>query len=155
MFCVGEKVCYPMHGIGVIEALEEKEVLGKVAKYYVVRLQRGKIAAMVPVDGAKKVGLRYVAGADEAKALLDFMKKPPTPEPDNWNQRQRENLDLMKEGSIFSVAEVVKRLSCRRDGRGLCTGDTKMLNLAKDILVEELCAAAGMEPERAENELGI
>ena len=28
MFKVGDKVVYPMHGAGVIEAIEEKEVLG-------------------------------------------------------------------------------------------------------------------------------
>ena len=29
MFNVGDKVVYPMHGAGVIEAIEEKEILGK------------------------------------------------------------------------------------------------------------------------------
>ncbi|NMB17310.1 MAG: CarD family transcriptional regulator, partial [Firmicutes bacterium] len=28
-FVVGDKVVYPMHGAGVIEAIEEKEVLGE------------------------------------------------------------------------------------------------------------------------------
>ena len=32
MFCVGEKICYPMHGIGEIEGIEERTVLGITAQ---------------------------------------------------------------------------------------------------------------------------
>ena len=28
MFNIGDKVVYPMHGAGIIEAIEEKEILG-------------------------------------------------------------------------------------------------------------------------------
>ncbi|MFZ5598395.1 MAG: CarD family transcriptional regulator, partial [Bacillota bacterium] len=34
MFKIGDKVVYPMHGAGVIEAIEEKEVLGEKRQYY-------------------------------------------------------------------------------------------------------------------------
>ena len=29
MFEVGDKVVYPMHGAGIIESIEEKEILGE------------------------------------------------------------------------------------------------------------------------------
>lgn len=29
MFQIGDKVLYPMQGVGIIETIEEKEVLGK------------------------------------------------------------------------------------------------------------------------------
>ncbi|MGB4670194.1 MAG: CarD family transcriptional regulator, partial [Bacillota bacterium] len=41
MFKVGDKVVYPMHGAGVIESIEEREVLGSKHKYYVMRLPMG------------------------------------------------------------------------------------------------------------------
>ena len=34
MFNIGDKVVYPMHGAGVIESIEEKEILGQKQKYY-------------------------------------------------------------------------------------------------------------------------
>ena len=34
MFCVGDLVCYPIHGVGVIEAIQEQQVLGETAHYY-------------------------------------------------------------------------------------------------------------------------
>ena len=33
MFKIGDKVVYPMHGAGIIEAIEEKEVLGDKRSY--------------------------------------------------------------------------------------------------------------------------
>ena len=33
MFKVGEKVVYPVHGAGVIEAIEQREILGEIRSY--------------------------------------------------------------------------------------------------------------------------
>lgn len=33
MFKIGDKVVYPMHGAGIIEEIEEKEILGEKRKY--------------------------------------------------------------------------------------------------------------------------
>ena len=41
MFNIGDKVVYPMHGAGIIEAIEEKEILGNKRKYYIMRLPLG------------------------------------------------------------------------------------------------------------------
>jgi CarD family transcriptional regulator len=35
MFNIGDKVVYPMHGAGIIESIEEKEILGNKQKYYI------------------------------------------------------------------------------------------------------------------------
>ena len=38
MFNIGDKVVYPMHGAGIIESIEEKEILGNKQKYYIMRM---------------------------------------------------------------------------------------------------------------------
>ena len=38
MFNVGDKVVYPSHGVGRIEAIEEKEVAGQKMKCYVLSI---------------------------------------------------------------------------------------------------------------------
>ena len=32
MFHIGDKIVYPMHGAGIIEDIEEKEILGETRK---------------------------------------------------------------------------------------------------------------------------
>ena len=58
MFKVGEKVVYPVHGAGVIEAIEQQEVLGEVRSYYVLKLASGGLKVLVPVDAVEHAGLR-------------------------------------------------------------------------------------------------
>ncbi|MBC7324641.1 MAG: CarD family transcriptional regulator, partial [Moorella sp. (in: Bacteria)] len=50
MFKVGDKVVYPMHGAGVIEAIEEREVLGQKKKYYIMRFPLGDMKVMLPLE---------------------------------------------------------------------------------------------------------
>ena len=59
----------------------------------------------------------------------------------NWNKRYRDNMDKMKSGNIFEIADVVRNLSFKQKEKGLSTGEKKMLHNAKQILVSELVLA--------------
>ena len=69
---------------------------------------------------------------------------------DNWNKRYRDNMDKMKSGSIYEVADVVRNLSFKQKEKGLSTGEKKMLNNAKQILVSELVLAEHVPQEEIE-----
>lgn len=62
MFKIGDKVVYPMHGAGIIEAIEEKEVLGKKRQYYIMRMPIGNMKVMVPLDSVQQIGLQPGGG---------------------------------------------------------------------------------------------
>ena len=147
MFCVGDRVCYPMHGVGIIEAIQEQEVLGETKAYYMLRFVLGKMTAMVPVLSAKSVGLRPVINSEECERVRDYLMQGVQPESDNWNQRYRENLEKLRLGEIYGVADVVKSLVRRERDRGLSAGERKMFLTAKQVLLAELVAASGKEEE--------
>jgi len=148
VFQIGDLVCYPMHGVGVVEAIEEQSVLGELTQYYVLRFVMGRMTAMVPVKSAEGVGLRALADATVCERVVDYLKNDDiSDESDNWNQRYRDNLDKLREGDIFSVAEVVKCLIRRDREKGLSTGERKMFMTARQVLVAELAAASGKEEE--------
>lgn len=155
VFRVGDRVCYPMHGVGIIEAIEEREVLGVTSTYYVLRFILGKMTAMVPVDTAEKVGLRAIIDQSECDRILNFLKQEPQAECDNWNRRYRENYERLRGGNIYDVADVVKCLMRRDEDKGLSAGERKMLASARQVLVTELAAASGREPEDLFLTIGI
>ena len=37
MFNIGDRIVYPMHGAGTITAIEDKEILGEIKKYYIMK----------------------------------------------------------------------------------------------------------------------
>ncbi|MDL2217988.1 CarD family transcriptional regulator [Christensenellaceae bacterium OttesenSCG-928-M15] len=147
MFEIGDQVCYPMHGVGIVEEVKEQEVLGEKALYYMLRFVLGRMTAMVPVTSAENVGLRPVISADECNKVRAYMLEDTEPESDNWNQRYRENLEKLRQGDIYGVADVVKCLIKRDQEKGLSAGERKMFLTAKQVLLAELVAASGKEEE--------
>jgi CarD family transcriptional regulator len=60
MFNLGDKVVYPMHGAGVIETMESREILGEIKNYYVLKMPIGEMKLMIPVDNVNNIGLRNI-----------------------------------------------------------------------------------------------
>lgn len=141
MFNIGDKVVYPMHGAGVIESIEEKEILGQKQKYYIMKMPVGDVQVMVPTASAEKVGLREVIHCEEADKVLGVLSSEQTAMNTNWNKRYRENMDRIKNGKILEVAEVVKNLAHKSSDKGLSAGEKKLYNNAKQILISELVLA--------------
>ncbi len=149
MFNVGDRVVYPMHGAGIIEAIEEKEILGEKQQYYIMRLPVGDLRVMVPVNAVDEVGLREVINSEEVEKVLEILDAERSKMSNNWNRRYRANLEKIRSGDIFEVTEVVKNLSLRDQEKGLSTGERKMLESARQILVSELVLAKDLSEQDA------
>jgi CarD family transcriptional regulator len=153
MFSVGDKVVYPMHGAGIIEAVEEREILGQRKQYYIMRLPIGDMKVMIPVDGVDGVGLRQVVGPTELEEVFRILGAERTKMSTNWNRRYRANAEKLKTGDINEVAEVVRNLTLRDKEKGLSTGERKMLDNARQILVSELVLAEDIPEAEAHQRL--
>ncbi|MGI6308563.1 MAG: CarD family transcriptional regulator [Dethiobacteria bacterium] len=145
MFNIGDKVVYPMHGAGVIEAIEEKEILGDKKKYYVMNIPAGDMKVMIPLDNVQKVGLRDVIGKSSVDKVYQILGSEGELTNTNWNRRYRANMEKIKSGSIFKVAEVVRSLLLRERLKGLSTGERRMLESAKQILISEMIMVQGVD----------
>ena len=147
MFNVGDKIVYPMHGAGTIDAIEQKDILGEKQDYYIIKMP-GEVKVMVPIAKASEIGVRNIIDKSEANKVLKVLEADETEMSNNWNKRYRDNMDKMKSGDIYEVADVVRNLSFKQKEKGLSTGEKKMLNNAKQILVSELVLAEhATEPE--------
>ena len=138
MFKLGDKVVYPMHGAGVIETMESKEILGEIKSYYVLKMPIGEMKLMIPVDNVNNIGLRNIIDKDTVEKVYDILKQAAVLNDSNWNKRYRDNLVKMKTGDIFAVAQVVRDLTYRDREKGLSTGEKKMLVSAKQMLISEI-----------------
>ena len=151
MYNIGDKIVYPMHGAGVIESIEEKEILGKKQKYYIMKMPIGDMKVMIPMMSIKEIGIREVINQTEAEQVIRIFKDKDTDMATNWNKRYRDNMTRIKSGNIHEVAQVVKNLMCRDKEKGLSTGERKMLNSAKQILISELVLAKSMRQNEVES----
>jgi len=142
MFRVGDKVVYPMHGAGIIEAIEEREVLGETQKYYVMHMPVGNLKVFIPLDSVDNLGIRQIISTEEIPQVMKILQtKDDDQDTMAWSRRYRVNLERMRSGDIMEVAEVVRSLSHRDRVKGLSTGEKKMLENAYQILISELVLA--------------
>ncbi len=151
MYDIGDKIVYPMHGAGIIEAIEEKEILGEKQRYYIMKMPIGDMKVMIPIKNIKDIGIREIIDGKEAEGVIQIFKCAQTEMCNNWNKRYRENMVKIKSGNIYEVAEVVKNLMHRDKEKGLSTGERKMLNNAKQILISELVLVKDIDHEELED----
>ncbi|MGN1351285.1 MAG: CarD family transcriptional regulator [Clostridia bacterium] len=149
MFNIGDKVVYPMHGAGVIEGIEEKNILNEKQSYYIIKMP-GEVKVMIPTAKAEDVGVRDIIDSETAGKVFKVLETDSTEMSMNWNKRYRDNMDKMKSGDIYEVADVVRNLSFKQKEKGLSTGEKKMLLNAKQILVSELTLAQNLNQDQVE-----
>lgn len=149
MFNVGDKIVYPMHGAGTIDAIEEKDILGERQAYYIIKMP-GEVKVMVPTAKAEEIGVRNIINKENAGKVFQILEENETEMSNNWNKRYRDNMEKMKSGDIYEIADVVRNLSFKQKEKGLSTGEKKMLGNAKQILVSELVLAEHASQEEVE-----
>jgi CarD family transcriptional regulator len=134
----------------VISNIEEREILGELREYYVLKIPHGDMKIMIPVDKCEEIGVRDVIDKDDIEDVLEILSGPSTPMPTNWNHRNRENMEKLKTGKISEVADVVRNLTRVESTKHLSTGEKKMLNNAKQILSSEFMLSMDITEDQAE-----
>lgn len=157
MFKVGDKAVYPTHGVGVIEAIEERDLADKSRKqkFYVLRILGNGMTIMIPTDKVDQVGLRGVISTKEASRVYKILKdrKTKTVDSQTWNRRYREYMERIKTGSVFEVASVLRDLFLLKVGKDLSFGERRLMDIAKNLLVKELSIAQKMKEEHIEQHI--
>lgn len=150
MFKIGDKIVYPNHGAGVIDSIEKKEFLGEEKEYFILKMPIGSMDISIPISNIDKMNVRDVIDKKDGDEVLRILDDDPTPMPDNWNVRYRQNQEVIKTGDIFKIAEMVRNLAILDKDKGLSTTEKKLLNRARRIMASELVMAGSLEKEKAE-----
>ena len=139
MFKIGDKIVYPVHGAGVIVDIESKVILGEKKEYYVMKIPVNEMKVLVPLGSMADVGIRDIKSPEEMDKVLDVLKDPTKEKmPANWNRRYRFHQDKIKTGDLEEIAKVIKNLESLDREKALSTGERKILNTARQIILSEM-----------------
>lgn len=154
MFKVGDLAVYPAQGVGVIEAIEKKEIMGNKQTFYIMKIMGNGMKIMIPTNSAKAVGLREVIKAKEISKVYDILKmKDITIDKQTWNKRYREYLEKIKTGSVYEIAKVLRDLLILKNDKNLSFGERKMMDTAKSLLIKEISVATKSDETKIEQDL--
>ena len=85
---------------------------------------------------------------DEVEAVL---REKPEHMQGSWNKRFHSTLERMKNGDILDVAAVARNLSLQYRKRKISSGERRLLELSRQILISELVFACEKTPEEITN----
>jgi CarD family transcriptional regulator len=132
-FEVGDKVIYPNHGLGVVQGIETKTILGTTCGFYHLRMVANETTVLVPVDNVLGDG------------KIDNHQ--------NWKGRFKDNSDRMRTGSIYDVVEVLKSLTFLARSKNLSFREKRMLDRAKFLVISEISEVSREKTESIEDKV--
>ena len=144
---IGDRIVYPMHGAGEIADIEEQEVGDVKKSYYILRLPMGSLKLMLPVDKVEELGLREVIDKSQLPELVEVLSGKMEKSQGSWNKRFHANLERMKTGDILEVAAVARNLERQNLQKKISSGERRILDLARQILISELVYVLKKTPE--------
>ncbi len=144
MFQIGDNIVYPMHGAGIIEAIEEKEFSGKKQQYFVIKMSISNMQVMIPMGKILSSSIRPVTDILALKHIIHIFQHGESDRLLPWKQRYKVNTDKIKTGEIQEGAEVVRDLMRMKKEKALNTSEKKMLDNAHEFLISELGLIKGI-----------
>jgi CarD family transcriptional regulator len=154
-FQLGDKVIYPNHGLGIVERIENKTIMGTTCGFYQLRMVANDTTVLVPVNNVSDVGLRRAVGGDEVSRLFTLLGDGKIDSQQNWKGRFKDNSDRMRTGSLYDVVEVLKSLTFLSKSKTLSFREKRMLDRARFLVVSEIAEVTREAPNNVEQKVDV
>ncbi len=125
MFKIGDNVVYPMHGVGIIKDIEEKEISGEKQQYYVISMLISNMQIMIPTGKILSSSIRPVTDIIALKHIMHIFQHGESDRLLPWKQRFKLNTEKIKTGKILEGAEVVRDLLRMKKEKALNSSEKK------------------------------
>ena len=144
-FEVGDKVIYPNHGLGVVQRIENRTIMGTALGFYSLRMADSDTVVLVPLENVDGVGLRRAVGDGDIKKLFALLGNGKIDSHQNWKGRFKDNSDKMRTGSIYDVVDVLKNLTLLAQSKNLSFREKRMLDRSKFLVITEIAEVGELE----------
>lgn len=144
MFQIGDNIVYPMHGTGIIEAIEEKKFSAETEEYYVIKMSVSQMKVMIPTKKMSGSNIRAVTNILAIKNIIHIFQNGTSDTLLSWKERYKINTNKIKTGDIQEGAEVVRDLLRMKKEKPLNSSEKKMLDDAYEYLISELEVIEGI-----------
>jgi CarD family transcriptional regulator, regulator of rRNA transcription len=150
---IGDKVIYPNQGLGVVESICEEAHYGETLTIFHLRIISNNTLVTVPSSTATEIGIRRPVTEGSIRKVFQFMGNGGVDISTDWKGRYKEHLSLMKSGTLFDMATVLKSLYFLSLHKPLSFREKKMMEKAKELIVSEISEAAASPCSKVEEKL--
>ncbi len=150
---IGDKVIYPNQGLGVVEAIHEEAYNGERFTVFNLRIISNNTLVTLPSSTALELGIRRPMTEESIRKFFHFMGDGDVDVTTDWKGRYKEHLNLMKSGTLFDMAIVLKSLYYLSLQKPLSFREKKMMEKAKELIVSEISEAQAVPSAKIEEKL--
>lgn len=152
MFTVGSKVIHPLHGLGTVDTIEHKNILGQAADFACISFQKDRLQIMVNLSKSNCL-IRPLVGIEDIAKVYDHMQVSDSNLPTRASDRYNLNMNKMKSCDIMQLAEVIRDLTYLSKNHKLSPKEQQMLKLARKTMTAEFSFVTERDEETIETEI--
>jgi CarD family transcriptional regulator len=147
----GDQIVHTHYGVGEIINIEEKKLLGKSKKYFVVRTADSTF--WLPVKKANNKRVRPVADPDKVEQVIEILKDQPEEMEDHHKSRKSRIRKVKTDQDIATTAELVRDLSYRQAMKKINATERKALDNLMTRLSSEWAASMDISAQKAREKI--
>lgn len=152
MFNIGDPIFHSVHGLGVIQAIEDRQIQGRVTRFSIVDF--GGLTVMVNLERTEGV-IRPPITPGQAEQVLEYLGQPYVPRevPMNPGQLHQGHLASLRSGDPYRICDIVRTLAASAKGRKLTPQQQDLMCGARALLVQELAYACEQDADGLERRI--
>ena len=152
-FKSGERAFYPSHGLVEVIGEQSCVLAGKPVACYRLKIILSGAYVIVPVSGCQKVGMRRLIDETNLPEIYEVLKKEPSLRKGVWNKRQREFMQLLRDGHLPDIAALYRDLFFLKNKKELSYGEKRIFSVAEEFLASEISFVLQKEVESVRDHL--
>ena len=154
MFKKGDKIVYPVQGVGIIDLIEEKEFKGEMQSFYKIHLLNNSLKVMLPSTRVSDSNIRLISDSSTLDDILnnisDLTINLENIKDISSKERITNNTLKMKVGTLKDYMEVLINLSQVKLQHSLNASESQMLSNSKKFIVSEISLIKSISKDDAE-----
>lgn len=158
VYKVNQVVSYGSQGVYKISEIADKNITGKIIKYYVLKSVKGNNSIVyVPVDNEKLVSrIRPVLTAEEVHEIINEMPNEEISWIDNDDERKNKFREVLSQSNPLELAKMIRTIYYHRreltaNGKKLHSSDERFFNDAERVLYNEFSIALKISSDSVES----
>lgn len=136
-FKIEDNVVYPSHGVGKIVNIETQSIAGTSLELLVIKFTQDKMSLKIPINKARKTGLRHLSTQNELDKAISILKEKPRRSKGMWSKRATEYETKINSGDLSLLSEVVRDLFKSSDSTERSYSEKVLYELALSRLSSE------------------
>ncbi|MCJ7701042.1 MAG: hypothetical protein MUO62_05625 [Anaerolineales bacterium] len=142
MYSIGENIVHAHYGVGEIIRIEDKELFGKTTTYYVVKTNDSTF--WLPIEKADNERTRPIVSAETIQdQVIEVLEAGPQEMASHYKTRRKRIEDVIINGGIVPIAELVRDLYYRKTTDSLTTIESRSYDRLKKRLITEWAKSVG------------